>query len=302
MNGIDRDLYEILNILPDAEPVVVTAAYRALAQRYHPDRWQGDPSIAAARMSEINVAYEVLSNAARRAAYDLERTGRGKASEFNDEDEDGQAFSSVSQPIEDRWALATSVYPDLTALRLRLAKVSASLAFAYVVTLLENKSFEQRKACAESMEHAFLTRYFGKDPAILEFARRLIFSGQRAAAKALNALVSVLGSSTDAKLIIQRVTVQFGLAAVWSQQAAEPERQAAEQERQRHLDGLRGYVRDFSVYTDARALAEELGYRVDTVRRGFFQPTEVVVTAPSGNKETYSNRSDFTEWARKELC
>ena len=297
MNGMDRDLYGILNILPDAEPVVVTAAYRALAQRYHPDRWQGDPSIADARMSEINIAYEVLSNTARRAAYDLERKGRGKASEFDDED--GQAFSSVSQPIEDRWALATSVYPDLTALRLRLAKVSASLAFAYVVTLLENKTFEQRKAYAEGMEHAFLTRYFGNDPAILEFARKLIFSGQRAAAKALNALVGVLGSSADAKLIVQRVTEQFGLEAVWSHQAAERERQS-------YLDGLRSSVRasawPTALYTDAYALAERLGYRVDTVRRGFFQPTDVVVTAPSGNKETFSNRSDFIEWARKELC
>lgn len=300
MNGIDRDLYEILNILPDAEPVVVIAAYRALAQRYHPDRWQGDPSIADARMSEINIAYEVLSNAARRAAYDLERKERGKASEFDDED--GQAFSSVSQPIEDRWALATSVYPDLTALRLRLAKVSASLAFAYVVTLLENKSFDQRKAYAEGMEKAFLTRYFGNDPAILEFSRKLIFSGQRAAAKALNALVGVLGSSTDANRIIQRVTEQFGLEAVWSQESAEREWLAAEQERQSHLDGLRGSVRAFSVYTDARTLAEKLGYRVDMVRRGLFKPTDVVVTAPSGNKETYSNRSDFIEWAQRELC
>ncbi|MFZ1536043.1 MAG: J domain-containing protein [Chromatiaceae bacterium] len=300
MNGTDRDFYEILNILPDAESVVVTAAYRALAQRYHPDRWQGDPSIADARMSEINVAYEVLSNAARRAAYDLEKTGRGKASEFDDED--GQAFSTVSQPIEDRWVLATSVYPDLTALRSRLAKVSASLAFAYVVTLLENKSFEQREVYAEGMEHAFLTRYFGNDPAILEFAKKLIFSGQRAAAKALNALVGVLGSSADAKRIIQRITVQFDLVAVWSQQEADRERQAVEQERQSLLDGLRRSVRAFSVYTDARALAEHLGYRVSTVRRGLFQPTDIAVTASSGNKETYSNRSDFIEWVRKELC
>lgn len=300
MNGTDRDYYEILNILPDAEPVVVTAAYRALAQRYHPDRWQGEPSIADARMSELNVAYEVLSNAARRAAYDLEKSGRGKASEFDDED--GQAFSSVSQPIEERWVLATSVYPDLTAFRARLAKVSASLAFAYVVTLLENKSFEQRKAYAEGMEHTFLTRYFGSDPAILEFAKELIFSGQRAAAKALNALVGVLGSSADAKRIIQRITVQFDLVAVWSQQAADRERQAVEQQRQCLLDDLRRSVRSFSVYTDARSLAEHLGYRVGTVRRGLFQPTDIVATAPSGNKVTYSNRSDFIEWVRKELC
>ena len=37
----DKDYYRILGVLDDAEDIVIKAAYRALAQRYHPDRWQG---------------------------------------------------------------------------------------------------------------------------------------------------------------------------------------------------------------------------------------------------------------------
>ncbi len=55
-----NDLYVVLGILPDAEDVVIKAAYRALAQRYHPDRWVGDAAEAHQRMTRINEAYEVL--------------------------------------------------------------------------------------------------------------------------------------------------------------------------------------------------------------------------------------------------
>jgi DnaJ-class molecular chaperone len=38
-----KDYYRILGVLDDAEDIVIKAAYRALAQRYHPDqtlRWE----------------------------------------------------------------------------------------------------------------------------------------------------------------------------------------------------------------------------------------------------------------------
>lgn len=69
------DLYEILQVHPSAHPEVIQAAYRRLAQIYHPDR---NPSPdAAERMAEINRAWDVLRDPARRAAYDRERSGDG---------------------------------------------------------------------------------------------------------------------------------------------------------------------------------------------------------------------------------
>ena len=65
------DLYRLLQVDPEADVEIIGAAYRKLAQRYHPDVTD-DPE-AAARMAAINAAWEVLRDSARRAAYDSER-------------------------------------------------------------------------------------------------------------------------------------------------------------------------------------------------------------------------------------
>ena len=56
-----KDYYRILGVLDDAEEIVIRAAYKALAQRYHPDKWTGSKDEANKRMSDINEAYGVLS-------------------------------------------------------------------------------------------------------------------------------------------------------------------------------------------------------------------------------------------------
>jgi len=68
---MDRDLYEILDVSPDADARSIRAAYRTLARRCHPDL-TGDPQ-AARHMAELNAAFEVLGNLGRRAAYDQVR-------------------------------------------------------------------------------------------------------------------------------------------------------------------------------------------------------------------------------------
>jgi curved DNA-binding protein CbpA len=72
------DLYRLLQVDPEADTEIIGAAYRKLAQRYHPDLTD-DPD-AAARMTTINAAWEVLRDPAKRALYDRERrfaTGGG---------------------------------------------------------------------------------------------------------------------------------------------------------------------------------------------------------------------------------
>ena len=71
-----EDLYRILQVDSRADPDVVRAAYRVLAQKYHPDL---NPSPDAANaMSRLNAAYEILGAAARRRQYDGARvTGTG---------------------------------------------------------------------------------------------------------------------------------------------------------------------------------------------------------------------------------
>ena len=67
--------YAVLGLLHTVEAVVIKAAYKALAQRYHPDRFAGDAAYAKSKMEALNEAYRVLSNAHRRQAYDCELMG-----------------------------------------------------------------------------------------------------------------------------------------------------------------------------------------------------------------------------------
>lgn len=69
----NKDYYGILGITPFAEDVVIRAAYRALAQRYHPDKFEGSKNEATFKMAEINEAYSILSNPNKRRDYDAGR-------------------------------------------------------------------------------------------------------------------------------------------------------------------------------------------------------------------------------------
>jgi molecular chaperone DnaJ len=64
-----QDYYEILGVSRTAEEREIKKAYKRLAMKYHPDRNQGDKD-AETRFKEIKEAYEVLTDAQKRAAYD----------------------------------------------------------------------------------------------------------------------------------------------------------------------------------------------------------------------------------------
>jgi hypothetical protein len=66
------DYYRMLEVDPAASTETIRAAYAALAKRCHPDRNPGDAE-AARRMREINEAYHVLGDPARRRQYDRRR-------------------------------------------------------------------------------------------------------------------------------------------------------------------------------------------------------------------------------------
>ena len=64
-----RDYYEVLGVAKDATEDQLKKAYRKLAKENHPDLHPGDKECEA-RFKEINEAYEVLSDADKRAKYD----------------------------------------------------------------------------------------------------------------------------------------------------------------------------------------------------------------------------------------
>ena len=67
-NTNNVDYYETLQVNPSADPETVHRVYRFLAQRFHPDNAESGNE---ARFREIHEAYTVLSDAERRAQYDV---------------------------------------------------------------------------------------------------------------------------------------------------------------------------------------------------------------------------------------
>lgn len=91
-----KDYYVVLGVEKNADEREIKKAYKRLAMKYHPDRNQGDKQ-AEAKFKEIKEAYEVLTDAQKRAAYDqyghaaFEQGGMGGAgggfhsgADFND--------------------------------------------------------------------------------------------------------------------------------------------------------------------------------------------------------------------------
>lgn len=275
-----EDLYAILGVLPEAENVVIAAAYRVLAGRYHPDRWNGDEKVAHEKMSALNRAYEILGNPAKRKAYDRERSG-SESCEFSDSDETlNSEFQSAAEELKDRWSIATEFYPDLESYRSKLSVYSPALAYAYAVTVLESKSFDVRGEMFERYKKSFLERYFGKHHEIVELARALIENNMAAAAKDLNKYVVVMGSGPYERIgIMEKIFQKYG---------------------RKYSYDVRLLRVQFLEYADPNCAIEiciKLGYRVEKIRKYFdLLFDKLILTLPSGERSEFSSTSEFVSW------
>ncbi|QEG02000.1 Chaperone protein DnaJ [Stieleria maiorica] len=87
--------YEVLGVDRGAAKVEIDRAYRKLAIKYHPDSSKAEDAVE--RFKEASEAYEVLSDADKRARYD--RFGHsgvdGAHSQFNDVEDIFEAFGEM---------------------------------------------------------------------------------------------------------------------------------------------------------------------------------------------------------------
>ena len=199
------DYYKILGVLDDAEDIVIKAAYRAFSQRYHPDKWSGNKKDAEEKVRELNEAYSVLSDPLKRSQYDSKRN-KNEYSEDKLDDVDN-LFSS----LDEDWGIAIQYNKQLVYLYNNLYKLSAPLAITFKLILLESKSFDGASNLAVRLEGDYLLRYFGSNLEIQKFAKELICSGMKDAAKELNKVIGVLGNGIDSYNVIKKLTAKFGI-------------------------------------------------------------------------------------------
>lgn len=233
--------YDILGVSPTADDFVIKAAYKALAQRYHPDKFHGnakDAADAQVKMRQLNEAYQVLSDPAKRREYDASFQ---QGSQQNQQS--SQQKSQQAKQQED-WAIALRFYPDLTELETRLGKIDPSLVSEFRSSLLASQQYEQRQRVASQLEQNYLEDYFGKDSLIVDFARELLLAGKRDGAKELNRMVKVVGGGVSSIKIIEQIEAEYL-----------PQRKADREERVRKakVEAERDRVRQQKTVADAEA-------------------------------------------------
>ena len=94
-----RDYYQVLDVVRTATEAEIKKAYRRLAMKFHPDRNPTDHE-AEGRFKEVKEAYEVLSDAQKRATYDQfghagVDASRGAGQGFDPRDAFGDIFGEV---------------------------------------------------------------------------------------------------------------------------------------------------------------------------------------------------------------
>lgn len=191
--------YDILGVSPTADDFVIRAAYKALAQRYHPDKFQGNAKEAEQKMRDINEAYDVLSDENKRRAYD--------ASFKNSEQNEPKNEQAAKQ--QEDWAIALRFYPDLTDIESRLNKIDPVLVPEFRSSLLASQQYERRQAVASQIEQQYLEDYFGNDKLVVDFARELLLAGKRDGAKELNRMMKVVGGGVSAAKIIEQIEAEY---------------------------------------------------------------------------------------------
>ena len=128
------DYYKTLGVDKSADEEVITAAYRALAKKYNPDKGLQDED----RIKKINVAFEILSNKEKKNEYD-EKMG------YTEKDYDflfSSIFETKPEPfdLQEEWLSLIKEIPELEKFEKHVSKVNLKIGQVYKKTIISSQT------------------------------------------------------------------------------------------------------------------------------------------------------------------
>jgi len=208
---MQKDHYKTLGVIDTAEEAVIKAAYKALMQIYHPDRYivDDDKARATKKTQELNKAYGILSNPKLRKEYDQQRAS--KKNQYEPEADNVDEEKKKNDVLDENWEIARQFVESLDELYKNLLLLSAELGFTFKLKLLTNKNFDQAKVIAKELENEYLAKYFGPNQDLQLFSKWLLQNKRRDIALEVNKVVNVLGGNYSVKDIIDKFVEKHSL-------------------------------------------------------------------------------------------
>jgi len=205
---IELDPYKILGIPLKADWELVKATYKSLIKIYHPDVFKGEKAFAENRISDLNNAYEFLSDPETKEAYDASiDEGTYQQDEYQPNENEDEQKAAINA-LKEEWNFACEYYPHLQDEFSNLQKLNKQIALIFMATIVEKKLYHDALELKEYLENYFLTSKFGEDKELQEIAKYAIYRGEKRYALELNQLLIRLGEGSK-NVILTKLSLQF---------------------------------------------------------------------------------------------
>lgn len=216
----EKTYYDILGVTRSADDAVIVGAYKALAKKFHPDKI-GLNEASNKQMSEINLAYSILSDKVKRREYDL-----SLAKEHPNEDltgntnhskkkKNGSSRSSDQPRFDDpnsiKWSTILSYNKHIESLYNRLHLINPTLGYNFKEAMMNCGDFNRATVIARDFEYEYFANDLDHNDALIMFSTLLHLSRNYIAANDLKNLLSYLNYNYDANTVMKNIEAKHNL-------------------------------------------------------------------------------------------